>query len=185
MIEIRKYKKEDKERLSEICVETSAFDVNEKNMKKFLYLMFNDYYTEVEGDVCFVAVDENDKPLGYLLCAKNYSEYEKIFNAFYQKEIDALGLKYALMSRGEKAIHKPFSKKYPAHLHIDLTEACRRQGVGTKLIAALKDELKSQGVNSLMLSCGASNVPAVKFYEKNGFKTLKNVLGSNVMVCEF
>lgn len=185
MIEIRKYKPDDKEFLQKICIETSAFDIGAKNMEKFLCLMFNDYYTEVEGDVCFVAVDEDDKPVGYLLCSKNYKEYEKIFNSFYQPEIDSLGIKYALMSRGEKAIHKLFSKKYPTHLHIDLTAKCRRQGVGTRLISALKEELKSKDIHSIMLSCGASNASAVKFYEKNGFKTIKNVLGSNIMVIEF
>ena len=89
------------------------------------------------------------------------------------------------MSRCEKAIHKLFSGKYPTHLHIDLTEKCRRQGVGTRLISALKEELKGRGINSIMLSCGASNKAAVKFYEKNGFKTIKNILGSNIMVTEF
>ena len=185
MIEIRKYESKDKEFLRKICLETSAFDVNEKNMEEFLYLMFNDYYTEVEGDVCFVAVDEDDVPVGYLLCSKNYKEYEKVFNRSYQTKIDKLGIKYAVMSRGEKAIHKLYSKKYPTHLHIDLTEKCRRQGVGTRLISALKDELKSGGINSIMLSCGASNKAAVSFYEKNGFKTIKNILGSDIMVTEF
>ena len=185
MIEIRKYESKDKEYLRDICIETSAFDVNAKNMKEFLCLMFNDYYTEVERDTCFVAVDEDDIPVGYLLCSKNYKEYEKVFNAFYQPEIDALGLKYAFMSRGEKAVHKIFSKKYPSHLHIDLTEKCRRQGVGTRLISVLKEDLKSKGLNSVMLSCGASNIPAVKFYEKNGFETVKSFMGSNIMVLKF
>lgn len=185
MIEIRKYEPKDKEYLRKICLETSAFDINQKNMEKFLYLMFNDYYTETESDVCFVAVDKDDIPVGYILCSKNIKEYEKVFNAFYQPKIDALGLKYALMSRCEKAIHKLFSGKYPTHLHIDLTEKCRRQGVGTRLISALKEELKGRGINSIMLSCGASNKAAVKFYEKNGFKTIKNIFGSNIMVINF
>ncbi|MBQ8029283.1 MAG: GNAT family N-acetyltransferase [Clostridia bacterium] len=185
MISVRKYEKKDKEALREICIETSAFNVEAKNMKKFLCLMFNDYYTEVEGDNCFVAVDENDNAVGYLICAKNFDEYYKIFKHFYQPEIDSLGLKYALMSRSEILIHKLFSKKYPAHLHIDLTAACRRQGVGSKLISALKDDLKSKGVNSLMLSCGASNEAAVKFYKKNGFEIVKNFMGSYIMAIEF
>ena len=184
MIEIRKYEQKDKEYLRKICLETSAFDINAKNTEKFLYLMFNDYYTEVEPDVCFVAVDEDDIPVGYIICSKNNKEYEKVFNTFYQPEIDALGVKFAFMSRCEKAAHKFYSKKYPAHLHIDLTEKCRRQGVGTKLINALKDELKNQGINSLMLSCGAANKPAVNFYQKNGFKIVKSMFGSNIMAIE-
>lgn len=185
MINIRKYQPKDKEAVRKICIETSAFNVEQKNMKKFLCLMYNDYYTEVEGDCCFVAVDEEDNVVGYLLCAKDFPSYNKIFKAFYQNEIDALGLKYAFMSRNEIILHSLFAKKYPAHLHIDLTAVCRRQGVGSRLLAALKEDLKSKGVNSLMLSCGASNKAAVSFYEKNGFKTEKNILGSNIMACTF
>lgn len=185
MIEIRKIKDSDKEALRQICLDTSSFDISKKNMKEFLYLMYNDYYTENEKDVCFAAVDENDEPVGYLLCCKNYSIYEKIFNESYQKKIDSLGLKYAFMSRSEKSLHKKFSTQYPTHLHIDLTAKCRRQGVGTRLISSLKEELKAQNIHSIMLSCGSSNKAAVSFYEKNGFKTVKKFLGSNIMVLNF
>lgn len=185
MITIRKFEKADKDELRNICIETSSFNINKKNMKKFLCLMFNDYYTENESDVCFVAADDENKPVGYLLCCKNYYEYEKAFNSKYQKEIDKLGFSYRFMSRSEKLIHKKYAKMYPTHLHIDLTEKCRRQGIGTKLIANLKDELKNQNIHSIMLSCGNSNKSAIKFYEKNGFKTIKKFLGSNIMVSEF
>ena len=30
-----------------------------------------------------------------------------------------------------------------------------------------------------------NNNVAINFYEKNGFKTIKNILGSNIMVTEF
>lgn len=185
MISIRKYNPKDKDALRKICIETSAFDVSKKNMEKFLCLMYNDYYTEAEPDSCFVAADENGEVVGYLLCAKDFGHYEKIFNAFYQKEIDALGASYAVMSRSEKLAHKLFCKKYPAHLHIDLTAKCRRQGVGSRLMDALKADLKEKGIHAVMLSCGSSNTAAVSFYEKNGFKTVVKMFGSNIMVCEF
>lgn len=185
MINIRKYRPEDKEAVRKICIETSAFDVNKKNMKRFLSLMYSDYYTTFAQGSCFVAVDEEENVVGYLLCATDFFAYHQCFKHFYQNEIDKLGLKYALMSRNEILLHMLFAKKYPAHLHIDLTAACRRQGVGSRLIAALKEDLKEKGIHSVMLSCGASNTAAVRFYEKNGFKTVRNIVGSNIMACTF
>lgn len=185
MISVRKFEEKDKQKLRQICLETSAFDLNKKNMKEFLLLMYNDYYTEKQGDVCFVAADENDEAVGYVICDKDYKTYKKVFMNEYYPKIKALGLKFALMARGELLVHDLAFGKYSAHLHINLTKACRRQGVGSKLIEALKAELKKQKTNSLMLSCGCTNKSAVAFYKKNGFHVLFNFFGSDLMVCKF
>ena len=68
MISIRKYQDKDKEYLREICIKTSALPIDTETDRRFLYLMYNDYYTEVEGRNCFVAVDENEDVLGYCFC---------------------------------------------------------------------------------------------------------------------
>ena len=111
MINIRKYEQKDKENMREICLKTSSFDVSDKKMSDFITLMYCDYYTEVEPDSCFVATDENDNAVGYIICAKNFREYYKIFNGLYMPEIRKLGIKYELMARGEILIHRLFSKK--------------------------------------------------------------------------
>ena len=185
MITVRKYESKDKENLRKICIETTSFSLEDPKMEKFLTLMYNDYYTEVEGDNCFVAVDENDEAVGYLICAKDFDKYLKIFKAFYLPEIDALGIKYGLMARGEIMTHKLFSKDYKAHLHIDLSDVCRHQGVGTKLMNALKEHLNENGCHTLMLSCGYSNTNAIKFYERNKFFRAANIFGSYIMACVF
>ncbi|MGN0467644.1 MAG: GNAT family N-acetyltransferase [Acutalibacteraceae bacterium] len=185
MITVRKYEKKDKEQVRQICLDTTGFDLKKKNMKEFLYLMYNDYYTEAEPDCCFVAENEDKKVVGYLLCAKDYKKYKKTFKGLYLPEIDKLGVQYALMARSEMLIHDLGSAKYQAHLHIDLTKYCRRQGVGSRMIAELKQELLKNGIHSIMLSCGSSNKTAVNFYKKNGFKTVFNFFGSNLMACEF
>ncbi len=147
--------------------------------------MFCDYYIEAEPDSCFVAADEEDNAVGYLLCGKNFSEYYKMFMGLYMPEIKKLGLKYVLMAKSEILTHSLFSKKYPAHLHIDLLDVCRHQGVGSRLMNELKGELSSRGIHSLMLSCGYDNKNAIRFYERNNFKKVANILGSYIMASEF
>ena len=78
-------------------------------------------------------------------------------------------------------LHSLFKKKYPAHLHIDISDCCQGQGVGTRLIETLCEHLKEKNVKGLMLSCGMTNKGALKFYRKNGFNQLANIMGSCIM----
>ena len=184
MINIRKYQDKDKEYLREICLKTSSLPVETTIQREFLYLMYNDYYSEIEGENCFVAVDENDIPVGYILCAENFGKYSKKFRKDYLPRISKLGFNYRIMAEGEMMGHRLFSKKYPAHLHIYILDVCQGQGVGTRLMNELKAHLKSKGVPALMLSCGGNNTKAVKFYKKNNFKVIKNLAGSYIMGIE-
>ena len=181
MINIRKYEAKDQEYLRDICISTSSLPVETKEQREFLYLLYNDYYTEEEGRNCFVAVDENDIPVGYILCAENFAAYSKVFRKKYLPKIKKLGFNYYFMAEGEMMGHRLFSKKYPAHLHIDILDVCQGQGVGTRLMNELKAHLKNKGVPALMLSCGGNNTKAVKFYKKNNFKVIKNLAGSYIM----
>lgn len=181
MINIRKYEEKDKENMRKVCLGTSSFDVSDRKTAEFITLMFCDYYTEAEPDSCFVAADENDDAVGYLICGKNFDEYYKVFNGLYMPDIRKLGLKYAFMANSEIAVHRLFSKKYPAHLHIDLLDVCRHQGVGSRLMKELKEYLSENHIPGLMLSCGYNNKNAIRFYERNGFKKIANIFGSYVM----
>lgn len=185
MISIRKYMDTDRENMRKICLETSSFDVSDEKTAKFITLMYCDYYIEVEPDSCFVACDENDKAVGYLICAKDFGKYYKTFMGLFMPEIRKLGVKYFAMAMGEIAVHRLFEKKYHAHLHIDLTEVCRHQGVGSRLMKELKKYLSENGIHELMLSCGFNNKNAIRFYERNDFKKVVNLFGSYVMACKF
>ena len=181
MISIRKYRQEDKPAARKILVETSRLPIDTKRDVKYLELLYNDYYTEVEPENCFVAVDENDEAVGYIICSENYKKFIKIFKNFYLPEIKELGFNYyfrALMDIYSMIIYE---RKYPAHLHIDVLSVCQGQGTGTKLMDALKEELRSKGIKGLMLSCAADNDGAIRFYKRNGFKVLAVISGGCMM----
>ncbi len=182
MISVRKYNPKDRENILKICIETSGLPTETEKDKAFLNLMYNDYYAAVEGENCFVAVNEADEAVGYILCAENYSKYSYTFRNLYLPEIKKLGFKYYSMAISEMAVHSLFKKAYPAHLHIDILPVCQGQGTGTELVNALKAHLKNKGVKGLMLSCGMGNKRAIKFYKKNQFRKLANIAGSCIMV---
>lgn len=185
MITIRKYEAKDRENLLKICIETSSLPTESKNDLDFLNFMYNDYYAVVEPDNCFVAADDNDEAVGYILCAENFDRYYKTFKGLYIPMIKKLGMKYYIMAMSEIAAHSIFRKKYPAHLHIDILPVCQGKGTGTALMNELKDHLKEKGVDTLMLSCGMGNERAIRFYKKNDFKMIANLAGSCIMVSKF
>lgn len=181
---IRKYESRDKENLLKVLYDTSSMPIETENQRLFLRLMFNDYYTEEEADNCFVVADSDDQAVGYILCAENYDRYEKVFKEKYAPQIAKLGKKYSAIVKAEFFVHKIYRKKYPAHLHIDILPGCQGAGAGSRLVSALGEHLSSKGVHGLMLSCGASNKKAIKFYFKNNFKKQINLFGNYLMAKE-
>lgn len=181
MISIRKYQAKDKPAALKILVETSRLPAENPKDIKYLELMYNDYYTEVEPENCFVAVNEEDEAVGYIICAENHKRFADTFKKFYLPEIKELGFGYYLRALMDIYGHKAYAKKYPAHLHINVLNVCQGQGTGTKLINALKDELRKKGVKGLMLSCAADNDGAIRFYKRNGLKVLAVISGGCMM----
>lgn len=55
-------------------------------------------------------------------------------------------------------------------LGISLTRQYRDEGIGTELMRLLIDEAKSHGLRLLTLTCFETNAPALRVYEKLGFK---------------
>ncbi len=55
-------------------------------------------------------------------------------------------------------------------MNVAVAPQYRRQGVALKLISALEDRLKENGVTSLSLEVRASNGPAIALYDRMGFR---------------
>ncbi len=185
MLTVRSYRETDLPRLREICLETSSFSKNDAKTTAFLYLMFCDYYAMCEPESVFVAADETGTAQGYILCAKDFKTYRRRFRAFFQPQADRLGPYFFGIVRGEMFIHGLLSRRYPAHLHIDLSASARHQGTGTRLMDALKAHLRERGCPGVMLSCSANNENAVRFYLRNGFQIRHRLFGSCLMTFDF
>lgn len=181
MIGIRKYQPKDKENVRKILVETSRLPNETETDIKLLQLLYNDYYIECEPEHCFVATDENDEAVGYIICAMDYKSFRKRFSKFYLPELKELGMKYYVQGLMDIMGNALYAKRYPAHLHINVLPVCQGKGTGTDLMNALKDELRQNGVKGLMLSCAADNDGAIRFYKRNGFKVMSVISDGCIM----
>ena len=183
-MKIRPYEEKDKINFRQICIATSVGFNAPEDEQRFILQLYCDYYIEQEPHNCFALADDNDEAVGYILCSENMKRYIKAMKP-YRASIKKLGFFRYLFSWGEIVAHLPASKKCNAHMHIDILPDYQHKGYGTKLINALKDNLSSKGINSVMLVVGSDNKNAVKFYKKNGFKSFLNFGKGILMTLDF
>lgn len=171
-MEIRKYKETDYDRIVEICLDTADPEKQAQPVNIWVKLMFCRYYIEKEPESCFVAVDENDVPMGYCFGAVDYDKYASQMDEYLKGISEMENEGYLSISLVEMYNHYIYKDTYPAHLHIDFLEPYRGKGYGSALIEALCADFKSRGVDGVMLIVGSDNFRAHKFYEKLGFNIL-------------
>lgn len=112
---------------------------------------FQNRYLETYRDECvFVAVD-GEGVRGYLVGVTATLAHPEI-----------------LELNPHLALFESFYSRYPAHLHINCTEAVRGQGVGGQLLAAFEAYLRAEAVSGVHLITAAT-ARNVGFYLKNGY----------------
>ena len=142
------------------------------------------YYTDFEGESCFVAV-AGGEVIGYILGARHVSVVHRIFNQkillpllgkaviqgifFKKKSIQFLG--HVLWSFLRSEFNEPsFAREYPAALHINIAHGARSSGAGSKLIATYLDYLKRAGIAGVHFATFSDS--ASVFFKQQGFDLL-------------
>lgn len=161
-ISVRQYENKDRAEVERICASTSDTLFAEAVIRCFCA-----YYIENTPDCCFVAVNDCDKAIGYVLCAPDFNTWRTEFKRDYIDKSDNPYVK-AIGEATVLALEK-FSDDYPAHLHIDIADGYRGRHIGSRLIDCLKNKLIGLNVRGVMLDVAHDNLSAQKFYIKQGF----------------
>lgn len=171
MYTIRKYRPEDKDDLRDVCMETSdkVFHKNERLLNA-VPVIYNDYFTECEPDNVFVCADENDRAVGYVICAADTKGFIKKMNRHYIPKAAKAHPYMLFVAFAYMAAVLRHGKDYPAHMHIDLLPDFQHMGAGTALIDALRAHLAQKGVKELYINSMTCDTPAYQFYKKYGFQ---------------
>ncbi|MBR3768661.1 MAG: GNAT family N-acetyltransferase [Clostridia bacterium] len=173
MYTIRKYVPSDKEQLRFICKETT-WDDNKKSENKLetIPIIFNDYFTENEPDNIFVAVNDDNAAVGYVICSTDYSLFRKKMTGELRKRVEKTYPSSLFMLWATYFSVAIAKKPYRTHLHIDILPEAQRMGLGTKLIDALCAHLKAKGIKNVSVVTINKNSMGYKFYCKYGFRTV-------------
>ncbi len=182
---IRAYQEKDKKQIQNICLITAPhFLICNEMMRRLLLIAFCNYYIEHEPHNCFVAANELDEAVGYILCAENANAWYRTFSDIYVSSEENEDAKNFLESTCKNCLS--MSSDYPAHLHTDIIPEYQRLGLGSLLMEALFKNLQEKQIPGLMLSVSTQNIGAIRFYEKIGFSILDqhdNVTVMGIRIC--
>lgn len=181
MYTIRKYKTSDKERLRFICKETT-WDDNKKDEDKLdsIAVIYNDYFTEYEPENIFVAVNEADIPVGYVICSSNFSLFKEKMLSDIKNRVKSTYAPSLLMFYAALISVMITKKPYRTHLHIDILPEAQRMGLGTKLINALCEHLKEKNIRNVSVLTISTDSMGYKFYTKYGFRVISRITPSRI-----
>lgn len=178
MYTIRPYEEKDKNRLRLICRETTGEEnKTSENKLRSITLIFNDYFTENEPHNIFVAADERDEAMGYVICSTNLNKFrKKMLTTYALRVIKTYPLSLPLHLASVIAVFIT-KKRYRVHLHIDIMPEAQRQGLGTKLINELCAHLKKQDIRHVSVLTIDKKSMGYKFYCRYGFRIVGKIPG--------
>lgn len=179
---IRPYQKKDFRFVQDICMATSSYkDDDTPTNRAYLCALYCDYYVDNQPETCFVAVDDDDTPIGYILCAADRENYVEMMDEFYLPLVRKLNSgSFFRINAMSKVEQRYVRQGYTAHLHIDILEEYQHQGIGSALMEALFAKLQETDVEGVYVICDAKNESAKNFFEKMGFEDIDYITGAVV-----
>ena len=183
-VKVRKFEEKDRERVRDICKETAHDKYKKKaNTLETIPIMFADYFMDYEPQSLFVAVDENDEAIGYIECATDYQKFMRANKKDIIPRIKKFDKKQVPFWYSCLFTIWLIRKKF-VHLHMNLTKDYQRQGIGTKLMDALRNYLhEEREINILCVCCISNKSVGYSFYTKYGFKVFFRYGAGLVSLC--
>lgn len=179
--------------IRKICCETGKSGSPVENERgSFFSEFWIGPYQKYCDDLAYVACNDQGSILGYLVGCDQTEAFERrkrygfslyllvrVGLRFYQHNADTKRFVKRYL-RLEKAPEDWFSSEsrrelrtqYPAHLHINLSEKARGQGVGAALVGTFFSELQKRKTPGCHVFCGSG---PVSFYEKQGFQIREKI----------
>lgn len=191
MAYVRPYSGKDFERCIEIFSETADESLHfEPGLTLGSYLWCRPYL-HLSPSTCFVLDDGAGRAVGYCIGTPNTAEFCQRWRKDYlpslSRESDPLVFQRAGLENEHPKVPSLLDSlwndieggcngsvdglwdAYPGHLHINILPSHQRQGYGPPLIQALAGELTAKSCKGIHMGVVASNMGALKFYERNGF----------------
>lgn len=176
---IRPYEKKDFRYVQDICIATSKYAEEDSPINRaVLCSMYCDYYLDFQPDYCYVAVDDNDVPIGYLLCVVDLDQYQECMQELYLPLVRKVSSgDYFRFVAETKVCERYVRQGYTAHILVNVLPEYRRQGLGAQLVEMLETKLKEMFVEGLYIVVGQKDNAARAFCEKLGYEDIDYLVG--------
>lgn len=175
---IRPYQKKDFRYVQDICVAYSQEDDTPLN-RALVCAKYCDYYLDNQADYCYVAVDDSDVPVGYILCSVDRDNYEEMMSEKYLPLVHKLSSgDYFHLNAQIKVTSRYVRQGYFAHIFVSCDD--NNQEMGEKLVETIENKLRDMYVEGIYLITEQKNALARAFYEKLGYEDIDYLSGSVV-----
>lgn len=179
MISIRPYDKKDFRFVQDVCVACHAEETN-ATIRALTCALYCDYYLDNEPQFCFVAVDENDVPVGYIVANGDVDLFNEQMDDNYLPLVRKLDSGEFFHYSAQRKLEQRYVKQgYTARVRVFVSD-CEEQGVADKLVDALSDKLTESFVEGMYVLTGIKDADERAFYEKHGFEDIDYISGAVV-----
>jgi len=131
-----------------------------------------DYFIDFEPEHCFVAFDEFDKPVGYILCSVNRDRFSHLFPEYISQLKRSNRKMYSEQNQTYKQL-SDLPQGYSARFVINVLPSFQGKGRGKALVQRLVEHLKGMGVDGMHAVADSPSLAA--FYERLGFDKLLRI----------
>lgn len=164
---IRQYTSDDNKAVRYVCHASSTTPAHKASLR-LVCLLYADYYLAQDKAHAFVATDEFDKPIGYVLCATDFQKYASIYPT-YMADAKKENYKDYVFAKSVLKKSEEITADYPAHLQINVLPAFQDRGIGRALVETEIARLRGEGIKGAYVVIKKSNPSALAFFERLGF----------------
>ena len=167
---IRQYNDQDNKAVRYVCHASSTTPAHKASLR-LVCLLHTDYYLAQDKAHAFVATDEFDKPVGYVLCDVDFKKYAQLYPTYIAdvKKESRKDFKDSLFIIKNCA---EIADDYPAHLQMNVLPSFQNRGIGRSLVETEIARLRGEGINGVHVVLKQSNKAALAFFERLGFQKL-------------
>jgi ribosomal protein S18 acetylase RimI-like enzyme len=182
---LRPARREDLDRLHEICLRTGAAGEDASELIADPRLLGDLYvapYVILEPDHALVLDDGAGSALGYVVGALDTRAFEARCEVEWwpaararhaaPDEAEGLDALFVALLADPVPAHDAVLAEHPSHLHIDLLPEAQGEGWGRRLLEALFASLRGAGSTGVHLQVAEANRRAIAFYEHLGMRDL-------------
>lgn len=171
MVTIRKYQEKDKDNVRKICADTcKKFLQKNEKMRRAGTMMFVDYYLDFEPENVFVAANENDEAVGYIVASTNKDLMREKMKKVYLPQIRRIRWYLGIFTRFMISTSYKMDTKFGAGFHINIDEKYQGQKLGPKLLTEMGKHLLNCGFKYMYLVTQNRKTRGYGFYMHFGFK---------------
>jgi GNAT superfamily N-acetyltransferase len=188
VLAIRAFRSEDLEALYAIALATGHQGGDASHLYndgKLIGHIYSAPYALLEPQLALV-VEDDQGVAGFAVGTPNTEEWQNRLEAEWwpklrQQYADPSAKPPGEWSADERrayAIHHPqhcprqIAERYPAHLHLNLSERVQGRGAGTLLFSEWMTLASQQGVGAAHVGVNSANARALRFWSKRGFARL-------------